>query len=333
MAYIYKKTIGNKPYYYLRISKRVEDRVIAKDIAYLGSDINQINAKLDKLPVKYKDEIRKAYKNIKRFIDSNYYLEKVGKLKENDYINYETLKEIEAIKLHFNENFQKIDSKTKENTYKNFLVDFAFNTTSIEGNTITLEEANKLLRDNLTPKEKFPREIFDLQNTQKVFFYLLEEKPKFDQELVIKIHDMLMANIDERLGYRTHDIKVFKSRFEASPIKYIKTDMNLLFKWYNKYKKKLHPLVLAALFHQKFEKIHPFADGNGRTGRMVMNYILNVNDYPPLIVKKKNRSEYLRTLSEADKSDLNIIDAKYFKRSLKYLGKEFIETYWNNFNI
>ena len=58
MAYIYKKTIGNKPYYYLRISKRVEDRVIAKDIAYLGSDINQINAKLDKLPVKYKDEIR-----------------------------------------------------------------------------------------------------------------------------------------------------------------------------------------------------------------------------------------------------------------------------------
>ncbi len=333
MAYIYKKVIGRKPYYYLRISKRVQSKVITKDIAYLGNDISQINTKLDRLPAKYKTEIRKGHRNIKRFIDSNYYLEKVKKLKENPYFDQEVLKKIEAIKLHFNEHFCKFHQKTITEAYGHFLIDFAYNTTSIEGNTITLQQAEKLLRENLTPKEKSPREIFDLQNTKKVFFYLIEEKPTFNQDLVINIHDLLLENIDLRKGYRTEDIRVFKSQFKSSPGKYVKIDAGLLFKWYNKYKNKLHPLVLVCLFHQKFEKIHPFYDGNGRTGRMVMNYLLMKNKYPPLIIQKKNRAEYLEALSQADKSDLNKIDPKYFKELVAYLSAEYIKSYWENFAI
>jgi Fic family protein len=332
MAYIYKKIIGKRPYYYLRVSKREGEKVITKDIAYLSNDISKIQKQLDKLPLKYKKEIRKSHKNIKKFIDSHYYLDKVKKLKSDPYFNIEVLKKIEAIRLHYFKEFSKLDNKTKEEVFRHFLIDFAYNTTSIEGNTITLEEAEKLLKENLTPKEKTPREIFDLQNTQKVFFYLLENRPKFSQKLVITIHDMLLENIDLRKGYRDKEIRVFQSHFKTSPGKYVKTDMDILFKWFEKYNDKLHPLVLASLFHQKFEKIHPFFDGNGRTGRIVMNYMLILNKYPPLIIQKKKRSAYLQALSTADKSDFNDIEPKYFKKLINYIASEMIESYWNNFN-
>ena len=138
MAYVYKKIIHGKPYYYFRISKRVKGKIVVKDIAYLGNDASKIENKLKSLPIKYKKDIRKAYRNIKKYIQEEYYLKKVKKLKlkEDPYLNRKTLEEIEAIKLHFNNNFLKKDKKTQEEAYKNFLIDFAFNTTSLASLTI-----------------------------------------------------------------------------------------------------------------------------------------------------------------------------------------------------
>ena len=105
-----------------------------------------------------------------------------------------------------------------------------------------------------------------MKNTERVFLELLKKKKAVNQDLIIWIHDELLKNIDERTGYRTHDIRVKLSRFKAAPWPYIKADMKLLLEWYKK-NQRLHPLVLASAFHHKFEKIHPFADGNGRTRR------------------------------------------------------------------
>ena len=124
------------------------------------------------------------------------------------------------------------------------------------------------------------------------------------------VHDKLLENIDERKGYRTTDIRVIRSNFDASPSKYVKTDMDLLLKWYHNNKDKLCPLVLALVFHHKFEKIHPFMDGNGRTGRMIMNFILLKNKFPPMIIHKKTRKEYLESMREADMSNLWKLDEK-----------------------
>ena len=333
MAYIYRKIVGGKSYYYLRISKRINGKVVAKDIAYLGSKISEIQNKLDTLPKKYQTDIRKGYRNIKNFIESNHYLSKVSKLKKDNYLNDELHQKVEAAKLHFQDSFLKNHYQTIKETYENFLIEFAYNTTSIEGNTITLKEAAKLLLEDLTPKERTPREIFDLQNTRKVFFNLVEEKPKFNEELIIKTHDLLLENIDVRKGYRNYEIRVFKSRFKASEAKYVPTDMKILLKWYKNYQKKLHPLVLASLFHQKFEKIHPFSDGNGRTGRMIMNYILFTHNYPFVIIQKENRSQYLDALSKADKADINNIDPTYFKKLVNHVATELVGSYWKDFNI
>ena len=331
MVYIYKKIVSGKPYYYLRASERKGKRIITKDIAYLGNSIEDVKKSLERLS-KYKKEIRKAYRNINLFLESNYYLEKVKyqKLKKDEFLG-DKLDEIESCKLHYLKVFNKKDEKTKQETLKNFVIEYTYNTASIEGNTINLEEARNLLQDGLTPKDKTLREVYDLQNSEKVFFEILNSKKELSHEFIINIHDKLIENIDLRKGYRTADIRVIRSNFDATPAPYIKADMDVFLKWYEKNKNSLHPIVLATIFHHKFEKIHPFMDGNGRTGRMLLNYILIKNNYPPLIVHKKTRKEYLEALRSADKSSLTNYKKEDYYDLIQFNAQEFIDTYWNSF--
>jgi Fic family protein len=331
MAYIYKKTIGKKEYYYLRASERKGDKVINKDLAYLGSNTEDVKKSLENLP-KYKNEIRKAYKTIHNFLESNRFINEVKNLKlKQDFFLGEKLNEVEACKLHYLKEFQKHDSLTREEILKNFLIEFAYNTTSIEGNTIKLQEAKKLLEEGKTPKNRTLREIYDLQNTEKVFFNTIESKEEITHDFIINIHKNLLDNIDKRIGYRTQDVRVIKANFKSTPAPYVKIDMDLLLKWYSKNKEKLHPLVLGEIFHHKFETIHPFMDGNGRTGRMLLNYILIKNNYPPIVIRNKNREKYLKAMRKADNSDLFKVKIEDYSELVQFIANEMIESYWNIF--
>ena len=333
MVYIYKKPVGDKTYYYLRASERKNRKIVVKDIAYLGSSLEEIKQSLEKLP-QHSEKIRKAYRTIHNFLESNHYLQKAKelKLKKDPWLNEKTA-DVEACRIHYNHEFQKQPFLTKQEIYKNFIIEFAYNTASIEGNTIKLDEARKLLDEGLTPKDRTLREIYDLQNTEKVFLSLLEKKEK--QELthnfIIDIHKRLMENIDPRIGYRTSDVRVIKANFKATPALYVKTDMDLLLKWYGKNKKQLHPLVLASIFHHKFEKIHPFMDGNGRVGRILLNFILLNSNYPPLIVHKKKRDTYLQALRVADSSKLLKANQENYQKLIDFIAEEMTDSYWNIF--
>lgn len=322
--------IGKVPYYYLRVSERKGSRVIAKDIAYLGNSIEEARKSLDNLP-QYKEKIRKAYKTIHNFLESNHYLEKIEsmKLKKDPFIG-NNLAGIEACKLHYQSVFKKNDGTTKKEILKNFVIEFAFNTASIEGNTITLQQARNLLEEGLTPKDKTLREIYDLQNTEKVFG-VIGSDDELSHEFIIRIHSGLMENIDARRGYRITDVRVIKANFKSTPAPYVKADMGILLKWYNNNKKEMHPLAIAAIFHHKFEKIHPFMDGNGRTGRMLLNHILMQNGYPPVIIHRKLRSEYLEALREADNADLTKATKEYYSPLVLFIADEMSEYYWNIF--
>lgn len=330
MAYIYQKRVGAHTYYYLRVSERRGNKIIKKDVAYLGKNLTEVRAKLNELPQK---TVRDAYKTITRFLESNTYLEKAKKLKlrHSEYIEKETLEEVEGCRLHWQQAFQKHDSKTRQEYLKGFIIEFAFNTTSIEGNTITLKETERLLTEQLTPKNKTLREIYDIQNTERVFSSILEEPEQLSQETIINIHKELMMNIDSRTGYRTGDVRIMRSRFKSTPHPYIKADMDLLLKWYMEKRGRMHPLALAGIFHHKFEKIHPFFDGNGRTGRMVLNAMLLSEGYPPMIIQKKTRARYLDALGNADAAELTKTDPEKYKPLIKYLAEEYIDNYWNNF--
>jgi len=80
--------------------------------------------------------------------------------------------------------------------------------------------------------------------------------------------------------------------------------MGDLLNWYNSNIDQLHPVQLAAEFHYRFVCIHPFDDGNGRVARLIMNYILLKNDYPPVIIKSEDKEGYLTALQKADTGDI-----------------------------
>jgi len=331
MVYIYKKIKGDKTYYYLRASQRKGERVVVKDIVYLGSALEEVKKALENLP-KWKEQIRKAYKTIHNFLEVNHYAEKVAqqKIKQDNFLGQQ-LRAVEACALHYRTVFHHQQKITQQETLKNFIVEFAFNTTAIEGNTIKLQQARNLLQEGILPSNKTLREVHDIQNTEKVFFELLQTKEEITHELIIKVHETLMEYIDPRKGYRTEDVRVIKANFKATPAPYVKTDMDLMLRWLQEHRKKLHPLVLATMLHHKFEKIHPFMDGNGRTGRMLMNYMLIKENYPPLVIRTKKRMEYLQALREADKGELFTTDREAYAKLINFVAAEMSQNYWNIF--
>jgi len=328
MVYLYRKRIAQKDYYYLRASVKKNDKLVTKDIAYLGNDPTKLQEKLDELPQEYKKEIRKAYRTLRQFIESNKYEQEAKNLKPKQAGLGPDIVRVEACRLHWKK-ILELHQLTKGEVLRNFIIEFAFNTAAIEGNTITLREAQDLLVNERTPKNRTLREVYDLQNTERVFMEMFEKLPKITHKLIQDIHAKLLKDIDSRTGYRTEEVRVYKARFKSSPARYVKTDMDLLMQWLES-NKKHHPLIIATGFHHKFEKIHPFMDGNGRTGRMLANLILLQNKYPPIIYRKKNRQAYLTALSEADKTDLEALGEEY-RKLLQFTIKEYTESYWNIF--
>ena len=89
--------------------------------------------------------------------------------------------------------------------------------------------------------------------------------------------------------------------------------------WYKKNKKKFKPLVLAAIIHNQFEYIHPFRDGNGRVGRLLLNFVLLKYKYPPLNIDLEDRLEYYNVLQEYQKN-------KNLKPTVEFLVRQYKET-------
>ena len=156
-------------------------------------------------------------------------------------------------------------------------------------------------------------------------------KKELSHDLICNIHDSLLENIDSRKGYRTQDVRVFKANFKSTTWPFVKNDMDLLLKWFKEHEKKLHPFILAVIFHHKIEKIHPFMDGNGRTGRILRNYILLQHDYPPIIITKKNRTKYLTNLHKADECPITKIDNDSYTDLVNFVVTEYSDNYWNIF--
>ena len=205
--------------------------------------------------------------------------------------------------------FSKEPKENYENRYEAFCSLFTYDSTGIEGNTLTLSETTHLLFEGIVPKEKSLREIHEVINHKKAFDYILNYKEDITKELILELHRLVIMNtlskdmISQIGRYRTVQVFVGRS-IPPNPSK-VPNQMARLLKWYSVNKKKLHPLVLASYFHTEFEKIHPFIDGNGRVGRLLMNFILYKNEFPMINIPKRKRFKYYEVLQNAQyKSDL-----------------------------
>ncbi len=176
---------------------------------------------------------------------------------------------------------------------------------SIEGNTLTLRETQLLIDEGITPSTaKEMRELYEAVNHYEALNRLkglISSGSQPDIQGLCELHRHLMARIDdERSGSWRRDT-VFVTGAPKQPMRAEKVPdaMLELEAWLGQ--SAIHPIIQATEAHYRFVKIHPFYDGNGRTARLLMNWILLRNGYPLTVIPSEQRSRYLHSLDKADR--------------------------------
>jgi Fic family protein len=196
-----------------------------------------------------------------------------------------------------------------ENFEKSFDIEYAHDSTAIEGNTLSLIETKAVLEDGLSVGGKSIREIYEVVNHDKAFRYVkqcISEKKPLDEPIVKDIHALLMEN--NLIGgiYRNSEVRITGAAHKPpAPGEMYMQIKNFFFTLPEK-TLEMNPVELAAYTHAEFVKIHPFVDGNGRTSRLIMNYQLMEAGFLPISIAAAQRVDYYNSLDGyAIKGDLD----------------------------
>jgi len=213
-----------------------------------------------------------------------------------------SLKDIDR-KLELLNSKRPLPPATLKSLKANELVEWTYNSNGIEGNTLTLKET-KVVLEGITIGGKSVKEHLEVINHKEAILYLeklIDKDAALTERDIRSIHQLVLKEIDnDNAGrYRTENIIISGATHIPPDYVLVRDQMEQLIVSLNGWAKKYHPLVVAALLHGEFVKIHPFVDGNGRTARLLMNFIAMKNGFPPLVIKKEQRFEYYDALDIA----------------------------------
>jgi len=300
--YVEKRKIGSKIKYYLVHSYREKNKV-RKIRKYLGQNLTR-------------HELEEARNKAKKHV-----LELLEEL--NTEIFFFTLTKNQINKL--NESDEKIKiTHFDQREWQRFTEEFVYNTNAIEGSTIQREEVPEILH-----KQKVSdAEELETKGVAKAVEYIRNTKDDLSIDLIKKLHDICFKGSKSFAGQiRKVEVAVMNSRGEIlhQGMSFLQLNSALkdMVSWYKENKSKFKPLVLAAIIHNQFEYIHPFQDGNGRVGRLLLNFILLKNKYPPINITFGDRAEYYMTLQEYQKNQ-NLKPT--LKPTVEFLVKQYKKT-------
>lgn len=228
------------------------------------------------------------------------------------------------IPTEYEELFKRIDAKKAElqkrspltqgeleRLREEFLVEFTYNSNAIEGNTLTLQETAMVLQ-GITIDKKPLKEHLEAIGHKDAFEYIQElvsdnNKIVLSEKVIKLIHSLVLIDRPKDRGvYRRLPVRILGAKTEPPQPYLVPIKMEEIMKNYNTTENKLHDIEKVARFHLDFEEIHPFIDGNGRMGRLIMNLELMKNGYPPISVKFTDRRKYYECFhSYAEGSDAN----------------------------
>ncbi|MCK4670238.1 MAG: Fic family protein [Nanoarchaeota archaeon] len=288
--HIEKRDINGKIKYFLAHSYR-EGKKVHKFRKYLGLDLK---------PGKLKERKEIAEKLI---------LEEIHKYNiiKNPLDVELTEKEIRYIE-KIEKNLPLKIKHLSEKDWTKFSELFTYNTNAIEGSRLDKKEVKDLLEKDKWP-DKSKEDIAEAFGVDEAIRFIRTTKEHVSIGLIKEIHKIVFKNsklFAGKLRKKGEEVVVMGSGgdivHEGAPQSRINHLLKELIKWYGKHKNKYPGLILAAVVHNQFENIHPFADGNGRVGRILLNNILIKHNLPPMNINFKNRIEYYQTLQEYEKN-------------------------------
>ena len=189
--------------------------------------------------------------------------------------------------------------------WKAFTEKFVFNTNAIEGSSVTPEGVHDLLQHH---GDATNFDEIEALNVAMAVEFIQNTEEELSLELIKKLHKLCFEGSKKFAGNLRDVEVVIRNAYgevvhRGIPKEEIKNELEELSNWYNDNADDLKPLVLAALVHNQFEYIHPFEDGNGRVGRLLLNYVLLRHDYPPINILFEDRGRYYRCLQQYSSED------------------------------
>lgn len=191
------------------------------------------------------------------------------------------------------------------NTIEALRTELTYNSNAIEGNTLSLRETQLVIEGKTPPGEKSLREIYEARNhdraLRQVEAWVSERRAlPLSEHDFLELHAMVLRDIDPTAAghYRTERVRIAGSSF-IPPANHRFTEL-IAAAFECALAIDVHPALRAAEFHYNLVAIHPFADGNGRTARLMMNYLLMREGYPPALIEVKRRGEYMSALDDAN---------------------------------
>ena len=287
---ITKKKKGAKDYLYLRHSFRKNGKTITKE-KYLGA---------------------KVPKNINEII-----------INFRKQLNEDLNKKLEKIRENFQKEWRRYPKSVKIKEKEEIAIAFTYNTNAIEGSTITLEEAREIIHEKISSNKPL-RDVKETEAHSKVFLKMLDKKEKITNSLLLRWHKEIFGQTKADIAGKFRDYLIRIGTHIAPDWQEVKGLMNGLMGFIKKNKDKINPVELSARAHYKFEKIHPFGDGNGRIGRLLINQILWHEGYPMLIIEYKKRRSYYKALNKSEDGFVSYFTRRYLlvnKRRLIVKGK------------
>ncbi len=182
-----------------------------------------------------------------------------------------------------------------------FILKLTYHSNSIEGSTLTEPDTAAILFDNTALPNKSLTEQLEAKNHQTALNYLFDQivtKEKIDENLVLKLHSILMNGVRSDAGfYRRHGVRITGVDLPTANYVSVPKLMHSIFTEISK--NHTDVVSLSTRVHSRFEQIHPFSDGNGRVGRLLMNAIFLKHNLAPAIIQQQQKQLYYTFLFKA----------------------------------
>lgn len=216
----------------------------------------------------------------------------------------EKLQQVDKLK-GWLDSFRPLPSNVVAELKKLYDVKFTYNSNAIEGNTLTQSETALVLETGITIGGKTLREHLEVIGHKDAIDYietLTQSETEVGEWEIKQIHNLILRSIspEEAGRYRQLDVKAAGTEYLYPPHYLLGDLMQEFIGWLNSAESKiLHPLEYAAEAHLRFVSIHPFRDGNGRTGRLLMNLLLLRAGYPIVVISSQVRKAYIDAIVDA----------------------------------
>lgn len=233
---------------------------------------------------------------------------------------------LERIQQRFIDNRKKMPRSVVEQELEDFAIVFTYDTQKIEGSRLTRLDTVKLLRDGITPYNKSRTDMVETELAEQVFFDMLNHTRQISLDTIRYWHTKMFnkTKIDLAGQIRDYDVNVHGSKAKFPSGEEVYPLLQDFFLWYRNTKFKINRVELAALAHLKFESIHPFGDGNGRIGRLIMNCILDESKYPMLNIQYAQRISYYKALERSNLANEEVPFLRWFIKTYINANKRWL---------